>query len=428
MRWLTWLAVPLGACCLLAQPADVNYDEAKVPRYTLPDPLTFLDGRRVRTAREWTSRRRAEILHQFETLMYGRCPDPRRRLRAQVVSVDPKALDGRAVRKQITLDFPGRPDGPKIHLLLYLPATVRKPVPVFLGLNFSGNHAVHPDPGILLSEIWERDARQNQWHKRTATEKDRGSRASRWPVETILSRGYGLATIYYGDIEPDFDGGLRYGVRAVFLKPGQSEPAEDEWGAIGAWAWGLSRALDYLETDRDVDARRVAVFGHSRLGKTALWAAAQDPRFAMAISNNSGEGGAAIMRRQFGERIHHLNTRFPHWFCRNFRKFNYRESEFPLDAHMLVALIAPRPVYIASAAEDLWADPQGEFLAALHAGSVYRLLGKPGLGVDRMPPPGKPVMSTLGYHIRPGKHDITAYDWKQYLAFADRHFHAGAGR
>ncbi len=420
--------VRLSVCAALlaglvaAQPADVNYDESKVPSYTLPDPLVFANGERVRTAKDWTQKRRPEILRLFETWMYGRCPAPKQRLRWDVVADDRQALEGRAVRRQVTIYFSRDASGPKMHLLLYLPASARKPVPVFLGLNFSGNHAVHPDPGIRLGEVWVRDPKQNAWEKRPAAEKARGMGAAQWQVEKILSRGYGLATIYYGNIEPDFDGGMRYGVRPLFFRPGQTEPAEDEWGAIGAWAWGLSRALDYLEADREVDGKRVAVFGHSRLGKTALWAAAQDTRFAMAISNNSGEGGAALMRRRFGERVHHLNTRFPHWFCRNFRKFNYREDELPVDAHMLIALIAPRPVYVASAQEDRWADPRGEFLAAVHAGPVYRLLGRPDLGADQMPDLGKPLMGGLGYHIRPGKHDVTAYDWDQYLEFADRHF------
>ncbi|MCS7314516.1 MAG: acetylxylan esterase [Bryobacterales bacterium] len=404
-----------------AQPADVNYDESRVPGFELPDPLALPDGRRVADSKEWFGKRRVEILRLYETWVYGRCPAPRVRLRATVLETERNALGGRAVRKQILIPFSSDPAGPRMHLLIYLPARAARPVPLFLGLNFTGNHAIHPDPGIRLAEVWVQDPKHKTWSKQTAPEKARGATASRWPLERILERGYGLATAYYGDIEPDFDGGIRYGVRPLFFRRGQTEPAEDEWGAIGAWAWGLSRALDYLETDRQVDARRVAVIGHSRLGKTALWAAAQDTRFAMAISNNSGEGGAAITRRRFGEQIHHLNARFPHWFCRNFRKFDRREDDLPVDAHMLLALIAPRPVYVASAEEDRWADPRGEFLALVHAAPVYRLLGRPTPELSEMPPVGQPVMDTLGYHIRSGKHDITEYDWEQYLNFADRH-------
>lgn len=412
------------AACAAAQPADVNYDESKVPKFVLPDPLVLTNGRRVTSGREWFGKRRPEILRLYETWVYGRCPAPRVRLRAHVLETDRNALGGRAVRKQVLIPFSSDPAGPRMHLLIYLPANARRPVPVFLGLNFTGNHAIHPDPAIRLAEVWVRDPRQKTWSRQTAPEKSRGATASRWPVERILERGYGIATAYYGDIEPDFDGGMQYGVRPLFFRPGQTAPADDEWGAIGAWAWGLSRALDYLATDRDVDARRVAVIGHSRLGKTALWAAAQDARFAMAISNNSGEGGAAITRRRFGEQIHHLNARFPHWFCRNFRKFDHREDDLPVDAHMLIALIAPRPVYVASAEEDRWADPRGEFLAVANAAPVYRLLGRPVAELAEMPPVGKPVMDTLGYHIRTGKHDITAWDWEQYLNFADRHLKA----
>ncbi len=420
MAQLLTLAAGLLACMAAdAQSRDTNYDEAKVPKYTLPDVLAMRNGQRVRDAQTWQSRRRPEILELYRREVFGRSPAAPAHLKYEVASVDQHALEGKAIRKQVTVWFSDQPSGPKMDILVYLPAAKKAPVPVFLGLSFEGNQTVCSDPGIKLGEEWVRSPATQSMVKQAAAEKSRGSQAARWQLDQILQHGYGLATIYYGDIEPDFDGGMRHGIRPLFFRAGQTAPAADDWGAIAAWAWGLSRAMDYLEKDPTVDAHRVAVIGHSRLGKTALWAGAQDTRFSIVISNDSGEGGAAITRRNFGERIQDLNTRFPHWFCANFKKYNGREEDLPVDSHMLLALMAPRPLYVASAQEDLWVDPRGEFLGVVNASPVYELFGKQGIGTDQMPGVQQPIMHTVAYHVRAGEHDITAYDWEQYLKFAD---------
>jgi len=402
-----------------AQPPGASYDEAKVPAYTLPDPLLFADGAAVRAARDWTERRRAQIRQLFEAHVYGRSPGPPAAMRVIVLESEPRALSGLARRRQVRVLLDGTEGGPGFEILLYVPAHASGPVPAFLGLNFHGNQATHPDPGIRLSPTWMTEGPGVVDHR--ATDATRGTDAAAWPIERILDRGYALATVYYGDLEPDHPDGWKSGVRARIGPGAAGRFAPDDWGAIGAWAWGLSRALDSLGKDPDIDARRVAVIGHSRLGKTALWAGAQDERFAMVVSNDSGEGGAALARRKFGERTADITGAFPHWFCARYRDYAGREEDLPVDQHELLALVAPRPLYVASATEDLWADPRGEFLAAKAAEPVYRLLGRAGLGVDEMPVPDRPVGDGIGYHRRRGPHALTAYDWEQYLAFADRH-------
>lgn len=403
-----------------AAPAGTNYDEAKVPQYTLPDPLVTRDGRKVADAKAWRDVRRPEVLELFRTHMFGRSPGKPEKMSFDVFERGDGALGGKALRKQVTVRFAQDANSPTMDILIYLPADAKGPVPLFVGLNFRGNHIVSTDPAIRLSTRWIRSTYEGVVNER-ATGAARGTAASRWPVEMILARGYGFATIYYGDIEPDRKDALGESVRAMYLKPGHKTPAPDGWGAIGAWAWGLSRAMDYFETDKEIDAARVAVIGHSRLGKTSLWAGATDERFAMAISNNSGCGGAALSRRCFGETVARINKVFPHWFCGNFHKYGGREGDLPIDQHMLIALMAPRPVYVASAEGDRWADPRGEFLSCMHATPVYRLFGKTGLPTETMPGVGKNVSGDIGYHIRAGKHDLTAFDWARYLDFADKH-------
>ena len=410
-----------GVCAAEAAEPAANYDESKIPPYALPDPLVLADGQRVTDAATWREKRRPEIVALFEKHVYGKAPG-----RPADMSFEPgpkaDALDGKAVRREIVVRVSKDPKAPQIHLLMYLPKPAGKPAPVFLSLNFHGNHVIHRDPGITLPEGWLPNQPDVKITSNQASEKQRGMESSRWPVQMLLARGYGLVTAYYGDIEPDVKDGLDRSVRALYLKPGQTRPAADEWGAIAAWAWGLSRIMDYLLTDTDVDARHVALLGHSRLGKTALWAGARDERFGMVISNDSGCGGASLARRGIGETVRRINASFPHWFCDNYKQYGTRVADMPVDQHMLMALVAPRPLYVASAEEDRWADPHGEFLSAKGADPVYRLLGTDGLAAADMPPVQQPVVSTISYHIRHGKHDVTDYDWQRYLDFADAKF------
>jgi hypothetical protein len=368
----------------------VNYDEARVGTYTLPDPLISADGKPVRDARTWYRKRRPEIVRLFEENQYGRSPDRPKGMSFDVFDKGTAALDGKALRRQVTIYFSADKSGPKMDLLLYLPAGARKPVPLLLNLGFTANSSSVDDPGIKPGEIWGRDK------KRVPVPKGMGF--GRLNVAPFLTAGIGVATIYYGDIDPDFLGGVPFGVRALYLKPGQTEPAPDEWGSIAAWAWGLSRAMDYLETDKGVDAKRVAIVGISRLGKTVLWAGAHDPRIGMVIASCSGEGGAALSRRNYGEMIAHLvaPARYPYQFCANYQKLADHPDQSPIDAHMLLALIAPRPLLLQTGDKDGWSDPKGEFLAAVAAGPVYRLLGKQDLGTDQMPGPGEPILHPLG--------------------------------
>ncbi|WP_437193195.1 glucuronyl esterase domain-containing protein [Planctomicrobium sp. SH527] len=410
-----------------AAPPPTHTDELKVPKYTLPDPLTFADGTPVKTAEDWIQRRRPELLEAFASMVYGQSPPTPTEVKFEVISQKDDAINGKAIRKEIAITLVSEPKPVVMTMLLYIPKSTPK-APVFWGLNFRGNHSITAETDVQLNPNWVTSNSPGVVENKS-TEESRGTRTNRWPIEMILDRGFALATAYYGDIDPDFDDGFQNGVHSGFYRDGQTKPADHEWGTIAGWAWGLSRGLDVLEKEPLVDATKVAVIGHSRLGKTSLWAGAADPRFAIVISNNSGCGGAALSRRAFGETVARINYAFPHWFCTNFKRYDNHEEALPVDQHQLVALIAPRPVYVASATEDLWADPKGEFLSARFADPVYRLLGTDGFGgtvaPEESPAPDQPLNSgTIGYHLRTGKHDINDYDWGQYLDFASRHYKA----
>jgi hypothetical protein len=410
------LPILLALTCLVlhGQQFTPNYDESLI-RYTLPDPLIFNNGKSVRDKADW-EKRRIEILNIFQSEVYGISPEWKGKLTAKEISSDLHALDDKAVRKEILITLQNGRHELECTLLVYLPHS-SQPVPVFLGYNFGGNHSVTDEQGISITKSWMRNDPEDGISDNRASEAGRGKEASRWQVKELVAAGYGLVTLYYGDIDPDYDDGFKNGVHGLY----DSAPDATSWGSIAGWAWGLSRVMDWIETYPSIDHNRVIVMGHSRLGKTALWASATDKRFAMVISNNSGCGGAALSKRVYGETVGSINRAFTHWFCDNFNKYNEKETDLPVDQHELLALIAPRPLYVASAVEDKWADPKGEFLSCAEASPVYRLLGLKGFPATEMPPLNTPVAGDIGYHIRSGVHDVTLYDWQQYIAFANNH-------
>ena len=392
----------------------VNYDEARTGSYTLPDPLKLSNGKRVKNAKTWNSKRRPEIVKLFEENQFGRTPGRPADMSFEVFEKGTPALDGKAIRRQVTVYFSKDKSGPKMDLLLYVPAGSTKPMPVLLNLSFSANSSTIDDPGIKPGEIWGRDKKR--------VPAPAGRAIGRFNPLPFLADGFAVATVYYGDIDPDFDGGVPFGVRKLYLKAGQAEPAPEEWGSISAWAWGLSRALDYLETDKEVDSKKVALVGISRLGKTVLWAGAHDERFAMVIASCSGEGGAALSRRDYGEKVKHLNARFGYQFATNYKKHGEHVDQMPVDANMLVSLIAPRPLLLQTGDTDLWSDPKGEFLAAVAAAPVYQLLRKQALDTDKLPAPGQPIFHTMGFVMHAGGHGTVPGDWDLFRQFMGQHF------
>ena len=392
-----------------------NYDESKVPRFEMPDPLLTFKGKKVKSLKDWEKKRRPELIEFFTQNMFGEIPGTLKYTSFEIIE-EGEAYNGKANRKQVELTFKKNGKELSFTMLMYLPKNIEK-APVFIGYNFMGNHSVNKDVNVIISDAWTENRSSFGIANNQFTEQSRGAEADRWDIEKILGAGMGVATIYYGEVDPDKND-FTDGVHPLLYSDDQKQPANNEWGSIAAWAWGLSRALDYLEKDAGVDASKVIVFGHSRLGKTSIWAGVTDKRFAAVISNNSGCGGAALSKRKFGETVWRINNSFPHWFCKNFHNYSNNEEQLPVDQHELLALIAPRPLYVASAEEDKWADPKGEFLGAFYATPVYHLYGKKGIESIEMPAVNQPVQNTVAYHIRTGKHDVTSYDWEQYIKWA----------
>ena len=343
--FLTLFAALFLASAAFAQPANIQ-----VKKYGA-EPLRFS------SVEEWESVHRPVIYDFFQREVYGYMPTRQVPMSYKELCSGP-ALGGKAIRKQVSIRLEGMTT--PILVLMYMPANADGPVPAFLGMNFKGNHQIVDDPAIIISENAPKGEELGE-------DPTRGAATSRWPLDMIIDAGYAVVTIYRGDVDPDFDDGFKNGIHPAFYAKGQTQPEAHEWGTIGAWAWSLRRVMDYLETEPAIDTKKVAVIGHSRLGKTSLWAGATDPRFAIVISNDSGCGGAALSMRKHGETVGVINKSFPHWFCDNYNKYSNNEEALFVDQQGLIALIAPRPVYVASATLDDWADPEGEFLSAVAA-------------------------------------------------------------
>ena len=396
-----------------------NYSEEKVRAYTLPDPLVLENKARVANADQWFNERRPEILKSYREQIYGRVPANTPAVTWTVAETNAGARGGTAVMQRVTGRMGSKPDGPRMNLTVYLPAKASGPVPLVLSITF-GFPAARPS----TAKAGQPPAKTPE--KATPAKPAAGPRPGAGgfdPVAEVLGRGWGYASLPYGEIQPDRADRWSEGVIGLTLKEGQKRPAADEWGTISAWAWGISRAIDYLQTDPAVDAKRISITGASRLGKTVLWAAAQDERVAAVFSVVSGEMGAALIRRDWGETLDDMAQNFPWQFAGNLQQWVGRWDELPVDQHMLISLCAPRPVYVNGGLTDQWSDPKGEFLALVAAGPVYRLLGVKDLGVTELPPLDAPVTTgELGFHYHSRGHMAVPADWKAYLDFAERHF------
>ncbi|MBN7815513.1 alpha/beta hydrolase family protein [Algoriphagus pacificus] len=391
----------------------VNYDESAIPPYTLPDLLTLQNGKKVSDAETWMKSRRPELLEAVAALQYGKTPPPPNSISFEVFEKEGDAFQGKAIRKQVTVYLTENSKNHPMDLLIYLPKDSKVPVPIFFTISFSANNQSVDDQAVKIGEVWNREGQK--------VKADQPGRFQATNVEQLIDSGYGFATVYYGDIDPDFKDGFEHGIRKDFLKPGETKPQNDEWGTISAWSWGLSRAMDYFEKDKQIDAARVALMGVSRLGKTVLWTGIRDPRFKMIIASCSGEGGAALARRDYGENIKHMSdpSRYAYQFAPNYHAYSTHLDDFPFDAHSLIAMIAPRPILLQTGNTDYWSDPKGEFLAAQEASKVYQLFGENGPQNKEMPAAGDTSLleNKLGYYMHEGGHGNVSSDYPVFIQF-----------
>jgi hypothetical protein len=387
---------------------------------SLPDPLKTRDGRVVPTASEWAHVRKPELRDLFEQFMFGRYPAKPEHVVGHTLFEDRKAFAGQGTLREIELNV-GPPNLPKIYLLIATP-NADHPVACFVGPNFGGNHLRLDDVRVRLPTAWMPDGYVGVVDHR-ATDAGRGKQADGWdiwPLEYAVKRGYAIATFYCGDVQPDKPDMLD-GIPAVAAPPSDKLDSAAP-GAIMWWAWGIHRAVDFLVTDPSIDAKRIAVVGHSRLGKTALLAGAFDDRIALTIPHHAGCGGSGPSRHDDpkAETVAIITKKFPHWFGPRFSTFGADPASLPFDQNCLVALCAPRPVLFTSASEDLWSNPSGQFEVLKATSPVYKLLGVDGLAAETWPKPGDPLVpSRLGYWIRPGKHSLLPADWQIFMDFAD---------
>lgn len=389
----------------------INFNEDAVGTYILPDMLRLDNGQMVSGEKEWTEKRRPEILRMIEQIQFGKSPGRPAQLNWQVVEQG-SAFRGKAIRKQVVLYFTKGNYSNPVNMLVYLPSASIKPVPLLLNLSFSANNQLANDSAVRIGYTWTKDGRK--------LKADSASRFSKLNIEQFIDAGFGFATIYYGDIEPDFKQGYKVGVRSLY-----KDSSQYNWAAISAWAWGLSRAMDYFEKDKDVNSRRIALQGASRLGKAVLWAGARDTRFKMVLASISGEGGAALSKRNYGENMLHITdtSRYYYWFTPEYHAYATHSQDLPFDAHMLLALMAPRPLLLQTGDSDYWSDPYGEFLSAKEASRVYALFGKSSLLHKEYPRAGSTslLMNELGYYMHQGGHTVLPEDWTLFITYMKKY-------